>query len=122
MESYWGGVRACLGRFFFQFVVMFADVCPCFAHTSAKFGGIFQARWTIFHALIQHLEKLDPGTIVFGFIALFASFLLNFRSSNLGRFRPGFLFCRSISCNILKGMQFCCFAKYMSGLHDNDIL
>ena len=72
------------------------------------FGLIFRARWAIFRILTQNLENSIrapfscPGSAFFRFLAFFSSFWSNFRrfSSNLGRFRPDFLFSRSISCKI----------------------
>ena len=100
---------------FRRFLPIFADVCMLFCkigQTLAEFckniGVIFRPRWVIFHILTQNLENSirapfwRPGSAFFRFLAFFSSIWPTFRrfSSNLGRFRPVFLFSRSIPCNI----------------------
>ena len=109
-----GYVHVAVG-FFRRFSPIFADVCRLLRiHLPGSLGD--------FSHVDPKSSKSQPGYrfrspgafFFFGFLAFFSSIWPSFRrcSSNLGRFRPEFLFSRSISCNILKNMQFCCFAKH----------
>ena len=93
---------------FFQIFAFFCKFWQILANFGKMFGLIFRARWAIFRILTQNLEKLDPGAVFAPrecffriprvFSHQFGRIFVDFRAIWLGRFRPVFLFPRSVSC------------------------